>query len=415
MKPSTAGARAGERGAIVVQVAVMLAFLIGLGAIAVDYGVLWLARTEAQNAADAAALAGATALAFDSVGDTSIAQNAAVAAASLNKVKGEAATATDFEFSDCQVSLSGGFTTADITAPGASTCVKTTVYRDAANGNPLPTYFGHMLNIADQGVKATATAAAAPANASSCLYPLAIPDHWKKGSGTWNSSSSFVKYDGTLGYPTAATPADSYVAPSSTLIGDGFQISFLRLNGNYGLLTLTMADTATPVPGTPRNISAGQFVTVQVPRHAGSGYSLNMISCNGVGVGIGDQLALESSPNLATILARANARISLDSGTSWNSTSLRIANSCATSSPPCAPISPRLVALPVFDLNVYEDSRWQNGTPTIRIVNIVGFYINSVTSTSITGYLMSYPGDIDSSKSQVGYRSSFLRSAVLIR
>jgi uncharacterized membrane protein len=41
--------------------------LTALTAFVVDYGVLWVARRQAQNAADAGALAGATALAFDDV------------------------------------------------------------------------------------------------------------------------------------------------------------------------------------------------------------------------------------------------------------------------------------------------------------------------------------------------------------
>src|SRR5438046_9635517 len=57
----------GERGAILVQVAFSILALTGFTAFVVDYGVLWVARGQAQNAADAGALAGAIALAFDDV------------------------------------------------------------------------------------------------------------------------------------------------------------------------------------------------------------------------------------------------------------------------------------------------------------------------------------------------------------
>lgn len=55
--------RQGERrGAIIVMVAILLVVLLGCVALAVDIGHLYVARTELQRAADAAALAGAQAL-----------------------------------------------------------------------------------------------------------------------------------------------------------------------------------------------------------------------------------------------------------------------------------------------------------------------------------------------------------------
>ncbi len=46
-----------RRGAIVVLTAIMLVFMLGLIALAIDIGYLLLARTELQHAAAAAALA----------------------------------------------------------------------------------------------------------------------------------------------------------------------------------------------------------------------------------------------------------------------------------------------------------------------------------------------------------------------
>ncbi|HEU4399914.1 MAG TPA: pilus assembly protein TadG-related protein [Actinomycetota bacterium] len=57
-----AGGRAGERGSVAVLVALALTVLLGLAALAVDVGLSWAVRAEAQTAADAAALAGASGL-----------------------------------------------------------------------------------------------------------------------------------------------------------------------------------------------------------------------------------------------------------------------------------------------------------------------------------------------------------------
>src|ERR1041384_8109537 len=55
-----------ERGAILIQVGVAILVLSAFAMFVVDYGVKWVSRHQAQNSADAGALAGATALALDS-------------------------------------------------------------------------------------------------------------------------------------------------------------------------------------------------------------------------------------------------------------------------------------------------------------------------------------------------------------
>ena len=56
--------RQSERGAILVHVAAALMMLIALSAFAVDFGLFWLGRGQAQNSADAGAIAGAIGLAY---------------------------------------------------------------------------------------------------------------------------------------------------------------------------------------------------------------------------------------------------------------------------------------------------------------------------------------------------------------
>jgi Flp pilus assembly protein TadG len=59
----TGNGGAGERGTVAVTVALALTVLLGIAALVVDVGLSWAARAEAQTAADAAALAGASRLA----------------------------------------------------------------------------------------------------------------------------------------------------------------------------------------------------------------------------------------------------------------------------------------------------------------------------------------------------------------
>ncbi len=52
---------ASEQGAVFVQVGISLFVMMAFNVFVLDYGVMWVGRRQAQNAADAGALAGATA------------------------------------------------------------------------------------------------------------------------------------------------------------------------------------------------------------------------------------------------------------------------------------------------------------------------------------------------------------------
>src|SRR6187431_1100496 len=81
-----------ERGAILVHVALGLVAFMAFSTFVIDYGLFWVSRRQAQNAADAGALAGAISLIYDS-SDTSTtgpATLAAVAVAQSNPVWGTA-------------------------------------------------------------------------------------------------------------------------------------------------------------------------------------------------------------------------------------------------------------------------------------------------------------------------------------
>jgi hypothetical protein len=60
--------RSSERGAILIQVAVALLGLTVFSAFVLDYGVLWSARGQAQNAADAGAMGAAVNLMWNRCG-----------------------------------------------------------------------------------------------------------------------------------------------------------------------------------------------------------------------------------------------------------------------------------------------------------------------------------------------------------
>src|SRR5207249_4605382 len=114
-------------------------------AFVLDYGVMWLSRRQAQNAADAGALAGEIARAFDEDIDPPAAmgpsEQSARKAAQTNLVWGSA-------LPDSAVVVSW-------TCPGFVTgggCVKVDVYREGTHGSAaLPTFFAPLLGVSSQG------------------------------------------------------------------------------------------------------------------------------------------------------------------------------------------------------------------------------------------------------------------------
>ena len=83
-----------DRGAVLVHVTLALLSFTAVSALVIDYGIQLVSRHQIQTAADAAALAGATALAFDNYADrsdTGPAKAAALATAAENKVWQQAA------------------------------------------------------------------------------------------------------------------------------------------------------------------------------------------------------------------------------------------------------------------------------------------------------------------------------------
>jgi hypothetical protein len=398
-----------DSGVVLIQVVLAMTAFAGCCALVIDYGILWVARSQAQAAADAASLAGATALAFDSVYDTTIPANAATGVASQNDIWGEAPSATTVTVEPLYTCQVPGM---PAPIPRIASCVTADVFRNSDKGNPLPTMFGKLLNVTNQNIRAKATAAVVPGNTTDCLWPLAIPDKWEEhypSNGPWLSSppaSTFTKYTGT-GTPVA-TP-DSYTPPNITVPGSGFSISFgypSQIGTNIPL-TLTPASFST-------DISAGQFVAVSVPRLDGGGFSDSMATCGKAPVSIGDTLPVDSSATLSAATAGAGARFTADSGASWNTTTWKVVGSCAADPVPCAAISPRRVVMAVFNVDTYEETR-RTGTPTIQITNFVGFFITRVTSTEIDGNLALYPGTVNKDKPMVGYVSGFLRTPVMYR
>ena len=166
-----------ERGMTMFMVAASLFVLLGTAGLAIDLVNLYVARSEAQRAADAAALAGAKKFVdttyisggiLQSTAETE-AREAAKAVGGQNQIGSQAVVIVD------------GDVTFNFTNP-QNPLITVQVNRTTASGNPMPTIFMKAFGVTEADVSATATAEAysssggGPPVCTGCLKPWILPN-----------------------------------------------------------------------------------------------------------------------------------------------------------------------------------------------------------------------------------------------
>jgi hypothetical protein len=426
-----------QRGAVLIHVAIALLGLIAFSTFVTDYGVMWVSRGQAQTAADAGALSGALSLAFDNSTDFAGAKAKAQAAATANLVFGASPDVQldDVTFPECPPNTPG--------LP--DTCVKVDVFRNQTRGNPLPMFFGNLVGVGEQGVRATATAQIVTGTHTDCLKPWAILDRWDEWNGIandypgpdpdFNHTSTFDKYsDGKGGTPPPEP--DLYVPPG----GAGGSGTGFTLPADEG------RPFAVKVGDSADSISAGWFRAIRIPRldgnTGGSVYRDNIEGCGGLPNGfaapdtvcptdIGNDNAaywasrgcyrVEPGNMIGPTKQGVDALVARDSSARWSGGGIvDSAFSPATS-------SPRVVPIGVLDIDTYlaADPTGSNGI--VKLVNIYGFFVEgmgdlaadgtvtlSSGGKSVIGRIMTYPS-MGVGNSNLPVESSFLRQVILVR
>jgi hypothetical protein len=468
--------RADERGAMLIHIAVAMLGLLAFSALVIDYGVMWASRRQAQNAADAAALAAATSLAYDAPTDFDRARAAAKTIGETNRVFGGTLNIT-------QGSGSGGVITDDISfptcppgAPGPpDTCVRVNVYRtDLAQGgfpakDPLPTFFGRLFGRQTQGVRATATAQFLMANASDCMKPWAVADKWGERiecsdyatngtcqgtwqpSDTWTPDKTFDKYQGGTLNPAIPDLDTSTPGPDYDYYDETTGYRPFDENGDptadYGLILQLKQGSG---GGPNERYSSGWFQKLDLPcgdnpdcptNSGADKYRWQIQNCIQVPIAIGDDLTFDNQTgnttgptSQATYRATGQQPLSLwerDPTARWNPDTKSIENSCAGTGRPCADgfvysQSPRIVAIPTFNLDEYLAADPNGSGQTVTVTDILGFFVLSPDEAedlgkdlgtgnpndSVWGVLVTVPGTYSSTSNET---SSFLRSVILVR
>jgi Flp pilus assembly protein TadG len=339
----------------------MMAFLTAT-MLAIDVGMLLTGRNQAQNAADAGALAGATALVFNDFNDrtpTGPAVTNARNAALANKVMGK----------DVSVNPS------DVTFPvnpnsGQNDRVRVDVYRTANRGNPVSLLMARAFGHQTASIDATATAEAAPANAMNCVKPFTIPDKWiEKQTPAWDASDTYDAFDNKgkpLANPDIYIPADQ---PGYT----GYNMETDR-----GLRLMIRA-------GTGNNITPSFYFSWAIGGSSGGNdYRWNIANCNTTIVRWGELMTQEPGNMVGPTIQGANDLYNQDPTAYWDT-------SCNCVKSPKQK-SPRVFPIPLYD-PIYYDSGKRNGrNADLKMANWIGFFMEEIQGNNIYGRITPIKG-----------------------
>lgn len=335
--------------------------------LAIDVGLMMTARAQAQNAADAGALAGAGALVYNSFTDRTAGGpvvQSAINTAKRNKVIGG------------DVSIDPGDVTFPVGASGQNDRVQVWVYRNQARNNPIPTLIGPVFGINNFDIIATATAEAAPANAMTCVKPFTIPDKWiENGNPPWTINSTFDRYDR---HGNIIANADVYIPPSATH------------------QTWTQADAGTLFyirAGTGNNIEPTFYYSWAMPGNTGgSDYDWNIANCNTTVIPVGITMTQEPGNMMGPTISGMEILMAKDPDAYWDDTQKRVISQFGQ--------SPRVFPIPLYDPDVYQNGVTNGRNATLVSRNWLGFFVEDVISNEVRGRIVPITGVIDTSLPQ---------------
>jgi Flp pilus assembly protein TadG len=341
----------------------MMAF-ISASMLAIDVGMLMTARSQAQNAADAGALAGATALVYDSWTDRSATGPAvtnAVNASLQNRVMGAnvSVAPVDVEF--------------PLDPAGEPNRVKVTVYRNASHGNPLSTMIARYFGMATADISATATAEASDANAMTCVKPFTIPDKWREmQTPPWSGDDTYDAYDNKgnpLANPDVYIPADQ---PGYT----GYNQESQR------------GERLELHAGTGNQITSSFYFSLAMgkpPITGGAEYDWNIANCNTTSYYWKDPLLSEPGGKVGPTISGAELLIARDPNAHWNSATKKVEGSAYGH-------SPRVFPIPLYDPPWYDRGKREGRTADLITANWIGFFLEEITGSSLWGRIIPITG-----------------------
>lgn len=331
-----------EQGMAAIIIALCLTVFSALVALSVDLGMLYVARSETQRAADAAALAALTAL-IEDPNDVDRARRAAIEFAAQNTVRGVPVV---LEPEDVEISM------------GDDTTVVVNVIRSSARGTPIRTLFARAVGIAEVDVGSDALSGPEPAGDVTCMKPFMIPD-------MWDDANSNGRYDDGELYDPQVT------GYGTTFRNDGFANDIGRPVVLY--------------PGNPENaMQPSFFFLYRMPGMTGGAdirESIANPSCNPTLISIGDRFFVEPGLKRGAVSDAVQSLVDADPSAFWDPLSQRIQGSAYGDA---WGASPRVIRIPLFD----PSRLGRPGRRELNVSNMATVFVESTTNDVVMGRLL---------------------------
>jgi hypothetical protein len=329
---------------------------VGVSMLAIDVGMLMTARSQSQNSADAGALAGAIALAFNDWDDRSATGPAvtnALAASRGNQVMSGIVSVTpaNVEFLN--------------DAAGIANRVRVTVFRDASHGNPVSTLIAQYFGIASVDVSAVAVAEASPANAMTCVKPFTIPDRWiEKQTPPFDPDDGFDLLG--PGNTRLANP-DIYIGPEDKANYTGYDAE-----RDKGLQITLKANNDTKI--------APSFYypwDMEGENRGADDYRWSIGNCNTDIMEFGHTFVAKPGNMVGPTKQGMDDLIERDPDARWDDSTKRVVSNMHP--------SPRVVAIPLFDPAYYAEGKANGRNASLRFVNYLGFFLERMNGNEVVG------------------------------
>ena len=283
-------------GVALAVVAVSLVGLLAIMALAIDMGMMYSSRSEAQRVADAAALAGASAFLDPQYATPSAALMPARAQAYdyalQNYVLGELVDSSE-----------------------TNVTIDTNLRRVTViiNRRQIATWFARLIGIDTVAVSAKATAEAADAGAAKCVVPWAMQDRWFENGAPPLATDRFGGTVDPNNYPSDCQTMGGDCYKPATTMGDPTASGYGRSSSDSGLDLLMK--TQRPSQGGSTDLAQpgpGEFMIWQMPPDptlescAGGGgsptspaytYKNSICACNKNSISIGDSIMSPNNPS----------------------------------------------------------------------------------------------------------------------
>jgi Flp pilus assembly protein TadG len=337
-----------EKGASIVFVAIAMVVIFGFAVLAIDGSLMQLAKTQLQNAADAAALAGAMAWATTNMGNEDSVRAEAIRVAGLN------VAVQDIQ----RPVLNPDVYTLEL--PNLNK-VTVTAYRTKAHKDPVTLYFLKVLDplLENKGdITAKATAEVFQLSGTNCLKPFCPPDRWfdATGDSIWNPSTGDYYDPVVTGY---TVPRD---------IGAQVILSRRNPDQDFGMFNYYAVDFPPKNIDNPIDGKEALREWIEGCRDAS------------ITVSIGDQLQIEPGAAVGPVNQGLDDLIGQDPGAWWNPVTKTVENSAYA-------VSPRIIKAAAFDPSVGREDCGP-GKKCVTVTKLFVVFIEGHVSDNITGRFM---------------------------